>query len=509
MMKRSPVVTRLRCHVLAIAFACIGAGTVPGQVVFGSDNLSTTTGNTNIFPFSQPVSGYTTLNILAAAQIHAAGVAPGAALLDLAVVPSSTGTFSASQAQILVGHLLFDGTALADQWAVNLDNPAIVHDPTFGVYSFPYVTDAWATLPGVGAAGFVWDGVRDVGIYLSIAPGVTGGFAARRTSTNFRYGIAAYQPTNQTPTVATLTATKFRVTFSGSVPTFNTAPATLTLNGSGSAATLDGGDTLTVAVSSTTAPNAPYLLLLSSGLTGGHLPFTGQSVDLGFPSAGFSDIFMISSAGFTPANVGIVNFFGNLNGAGAASFSVPLPCGLGLPRSYAQVVILDPTHPDGLRVSGAPSFAVKQNCRFPFAGTFPASIPDTSAAVAFSVAVPPGTLITDVDLVLDLSHPNYTDLSITLDLNGGTVVSLKDASTLDSSDLTGRYRFSDEGGATLDAAALVSAGFIYAGTYAGDNPLSAFDGLDAGGVWTLTVADVSPGSTGSVLGASLVLNGLQ
>ncbi len=499
---------RLRSFGVA-ALAILTSVAVPAQVVFGTDDLVTTNGNGNVFPFSQPATGYTTLNVVTAAQIHAAGVAPGATLLDLAVVATSAGTFSVPQAQILVGHLLFDGTALADQWAVNLDNPAIVHDPTFGIYTFPYATNAWAPVPGVAAAGFFWDGVRDVGVYISVAPGVTGGVAARRTSTNFRYGLAAYLPTNQTPAVATLTATKFRVTFSGSVPTFNTPQATLTLSGTGSAATLDGGDALTVAVSSTTAPNASFLLLLSSSLTGGHLPFTGQSVDLGFPAAGFSDVFLISGAGFTPANAGVINFFGALNGAGASAFSVPLPCGLALPRSYAQVVILDPTHPDGLRVSGAPSFSVKQSCRYPFAGVFPTTIPDTNTAVAFTVTVPPGTSIADVDLVLELSHPNYTDLTIVLDLNGVLAVSLKDATTVDTSDLNGRFRFSDEGAATLDAAALVSAGFVYPGTYAGDNPLSVFDGSDAGGVWTLIVADAVPGTTGSVLGASLILNGLQ
>ncbi len=115
------------------ALAILTSVAVPAQVVFGTDDLVTTNGNGNVFPFNQPATGYTTLNVVTAAQIHAAGVAPGATLLDLAVVATSAGTFSVPQAQILVGHLLFDGTALADQWAVNLDNPAIVHDPTFGV----------------------------------------------------------------------------------------------------------------------------------------------------------------------------------------------------------------------------------------------------------------------------------------------------------------------------------------------------------------------------------------
>jgi hypothetical protein len=494
-----------RCVVLALLLAA----TASAQVVFGVDDLNPAVGTGNVFPFNQPTTGYTTLNIIKAAQIHAAGVAPGAALLDLAVAPTSTGTFNAPAAQILVGHLLNDDTALANQWSLNLDNPAIIHDPTFGAYTFPYTSSVWNSLPGVAGAGFVWDGVRDVGIYVSIAPGVTGGFAARRTGTNPRYGLATYLPVNQTPSVGSLTATKFRCSFSGTAPTANTPGATFTLNGTGSAAILDGGDLLNVAVSSTTAPNAPFLLLLSSTLFGGNVPLTGQALDLGNPAAFLADVFQVSPLGFVPLNSGAFNVFGSLNAAGAASFSFPMPCLLGLPRSYAQVAIFDPTHPDGIRLSGAPSFNLESNCRYAFPGPYPVSVPDAGAPVVFSIVVPPGLPISDVDVVLEMTHTNYTDFVITLDRDGTLATTIKNAATVDTTDLSGRYRFSDEGASTLAQAALLGATLVFNGTYIGDNALAAYDGLDAGAVWYLTVSDAVAGGVGSIQSASLVFNGLK
>lgn len=475
------------------------------QIYVYLDDSNPALGTANSFPFGQ-VNGYAAINYYPASKLHEAGVPPFSLLTDIAVAPSSTGTYNAPQAQALVGHLS-DPTPLPGSWTATLDNPAIIHDPAFGPYTFPFTTSTWTSLPGVAGAGFTWDGVRDIGFYYTASAGVTGSFSARRTGVYPRCTHAVFQPTNQVPSVASLTATKLRLTFAGTPVQQNTPQATLTMNGIAGAVTYDGGDSFAFNVSSTSAPLNPFYLLMSTGLAGGHYPLTGQSIDVGFLPFGFTDVFVVSPTSIVPALSGAGSAFDFLGAAGTYAFSFPLPCGVAIPRNYLQALIFDPTHPNNIRATGISSFELKQSCRYPFFGTFPAAIPDTNTPVSFSVNVPAGTIIQDVDLVLDLSHTAYTDFTITLTQNGTTSVSLKDATTVDSSDLTGRYRFSDEGIATFDQAALVSGNLVFNGRYSGDNPLSIFDGQDAGGVWTVTISDAVAGAAGSVLGAALIING--
>jgi subtilisin-like proprotein convertase family protein len=487
----------------AVVLAAVAVSSAQTNVYV--DDANPATGTTNTFPFGQ-ANGFTTLHFYTAKQLHAAGVTPFQVLTDLAVAPISTGTYNAPTAQVLIGHVL--GTPLPGAWTTTLDTPAIVHDLTYGPYTFPYVAAAWTSLPGVAAAGFTWDGQRDVGVFITTSPGVTGTFTARRSSTNFRYAVTTFGATTQTPTSTGYFAMKARLTFTGNPPQQNTPEATFTMNGAPGLSLMDGGDTVDFSISSTTAATMPFILAVSPNLTGGHLPLTGQTFDLGFPGFGLSDVFLVGPGVFVPLSSGALTFFGALDGAGAANFSVPLPCLVGIGQTYAQAVIVDASHPDGIRTTGAPSFASKATCRYPFAGT-PTGIPDTNTPTSFTVNVPAGMPIFDLDLVLDWTHVNYTDLVVTLSQAGGPTITLKDATTVDITDMNGRFRFTDEALMTLDQAALLCTTAMSDGAYQGDAALSAFDGLDAGGVWTLTITDAVGGNAGNLAGAALVFNGLE
>ena len=98
---------------------------------------------------------------------------------------------------------------------------------------------------------------------------------------------------------------------------------------------------------------------------------------------------------------------------------------------------------------------------------------------------------------------------MTLDLNGVPIVNLMLAGPADASDLNGKYTFSDEALITLDSGATTSATTIVPGHYRPDSPLSAFDGLDAGGTWTLTVTDTVATMTGQIQGFQLLINGVE
>ncbi len=488
------------CAALAATSPCVG------QTFVYAEDSNPATGTSNAFPFGQ-TNGFSSIHFYTAKQLHAAGVAPYQQLTDFSMAPFTTGTYNAPQAQIHVGHV--NGTPLPGAWTTTLDLPSIVHDLTFGPYTFPYTANTWTSMPGFAASNFFWDGVRDIALFMTTGPAVTGQFNIHRSATNFRISLAVFGATTQTPTSTGYFAMKARLTFSGNPPTQNTPEATFTLNGATGLSSLDGNDTLSFGISSPTAAGQLYVLALSGGLTGGHFPLTGQSFDLGNAAFGFSDVFMVGPGVVVPLLTGPITFFSVLDGFGVSNFSIPLPCFLGIPQTYMQAIILDPSHPDGVRTTGVPSFELKPDCRYPFAGTFPSAIPDTNTPQSFNVTVPPGLTITDLDLVLDLVHTNYTDLTITLSQAGGPSLVLKDATTVDISDLQGRYRFTDEALMTLDQAALLSGTTMSDGAYLGDFPMSTWDGLDAGGVWTVTITDTLVGSAGTLSGAALVFNGLQ
>jgi len=145
--------------------------------------------------------------------------------------------------------------------------------------------------------------------------------------------------------------------------------------------------------------------------------------------------------------------------------------------------------------------------------------------------VPDSFNITDVDIDLDISHTSLGDLCVTVE-HGGTTVTLiqrpGDGEVLDC-DMTGccgcsqdnyaRIILDDEGigGAIEDQCVL---NLSSPPNYTPNNPLSAFDGMNSAGSWTITVNDnaggdvivVNPGETsesrdvpGGVRGTAVVL----
>jgi hypothetical protein len=164
-----------------------------------------------------------------------------------------------------------------------------------------------------------------------------------------------------------------------------------------------------------------------------------------------------------------------------------------LPKTYFQAAIADMS-PAGISFTGATALEVRAGVGTCGPGGV---IPDGLAGggngvpLVVTLTTLPGTTITDVNLVVDISHSWMGDVDFTLAFNGVSVM-LTNGTPDDASDLTGEYRFSDEGLMTFDAAATAATLCIPPGTYSGDNPLSAFDGMDTGaggGIWTLTVID--------------------
>ncbi len=160
----------------------------------------------------------------------------------------------------------------------------------------------------------------------------------------------------------------------------------------------------------------------------------------------------------------------------------------------------------------------------------PVAIPDNNTTgVNLVVAVAGLGSITDLDLRFDGTISSADPLSTTVGANhswvgdmiyrltspGGTTVTLYDrpgvpASTFGcSSNNLFALTLDDEAGSALEGQCPggTDAGPL-TGTFTPNNPLSAFDGQDPNGNWTLTAIDAAGGDTGTVRNFSLIFGGV-
>ena len=332
------------------------------QIVYIHDSSSSSGAASNTIPWAQ-TAGYTSLHVYTAAQLQAAGVCGGAMLTDFAVAPSSAGTglYNAPTAQMLVGHLSVS-PPVAGAWATHLNAPSVVHSLTAGPYSFTYALNTWSSLPGFGTAGFVWDGITDIGIQYTSSAGVTGGFNIWRTPTNLRHGVNVFNATTNPPTTNGLFAMKARLTFSGGAAVFqtNSPNSNLDING------VQGFG----CAKAVTKVCAGSLVTINSATA-----LLGSPFDIAF---NFTPTSPLGAMGFATAGGQIVNldltgglFFVNGGGApallphpGAFAIAFGMPAGL---LASMQQLVIDPTSLDTFRLSQAAQLQ-EQLLPFPIAG---------------------------------------------------------------------------------------------------------------------------------------------
>ena len=171
------------------------------------------------------------------------------------------------------------------------------------------------SLPGFATAGFVWDGVRDIGIQYTSSGGLTGGFNARRTATQLRHYVAIFGATNQAPTSNGLFAMEVRMVWA----TANCA--TKAQYGTGCYAPtplqLDSNFPVLGANFTLTTTNVPNLIPLAFLFFGdAQLP----GIDLGFLGAGGCNAY--TNGNLTSATIPVVG--------SVASASIQIPANLGL-----------------------------------------------------------------------------------------------------------------------------------------------------------------------------------
>lgn len=194
----------------AASCAVVSVAQTTTFVEFPDANLAAGASNTQPFgvatAFTQLIvyPGLTTPTFTTSLQ--SAGILPTQSLTELAVDPfvAGAGTYATSQAYVYIGHLL-NNPSLPNQWLANLDNPTLLWDSTVdGPFTFPWTSATWSPLPMRPNAQFFWDGVRDVGILITVQAGSTGTFTVRTPATAIypRHGTTSF---NAAPGVAQTT----------------------------------------------------------------------------------------------------------------------------------------------------------------------------------------------------------------------------------------------------------------------------------------------------------------
>ncbi len=129
------------------------------------------------------------------------------------------------------------------------------------------------------------------------------------------------------------------------------------------------------------------------------------------------------------------------------------------------------------------------------------AIPDNNnTGLSSDIVITNSATITDLDVDLNITHTYIGDLTISISFNGTTVVLVNEPScnsndivdvTFDDSSTNGTFSANACTGGT-------SASPAYTGTYNPANPLSAFNGMDQAGTWTITVVDGAGVDTGTL-----------
>jgi subtilisin-like proprotein convertase family protein len=141
-----------------------------------------------------------------------------------------------------------------------------------------------------------------------------------------------------------------------------------------------------------------------------------------------------------------------------------------------------------------------------FCSNTPIVPPDNNPTGATgTINFPDNVTITDLNVEISGTHSWVGDITMTIS-NGSTNVTFYDRPGVPNSTFGcsgDNFPFviaNDKGlnGSFENSCVDETPAFIPGGNYTNNNPLSAFDGQMTGGVWTLTIADLAGGDTGTV-----------
>ena len=240
----------------------------------------------------------------------------------------------------------------------------------------------------------------------------------------------------------------------------------------------------------------------------------GETVNFAIPVMANNGAFTNVTGTLTSGTAGInivtgMGMYGNIadGGSASANFSIRLDETVACNSMFDLTFSLTSTEGN---FSFPLTRTVGSSAMFVY-NSLPLAIPDNMPAGATSTATVAGvpSAITAVSVNLNTTHTWVGDLIFTLTSPMGTTVTLLDqpgvpASTFGCSDNDVVANFAD--GQPDPESICDAAGGLWPVTMAGPtSPLSAFNGEDANGVWTLTVSDNAAGDTGMVNDWELII----
>lgn len=132
-----------------------------------------------------------------------------------------------------------------------------------------------------------------------------------------------------------------------------------------------------------------------------------------------------------------------------------------------------------------------------------AAVPDNGVLVRTFTVAGAGPVLWDLDVVLNVTHPNSGDLDVTLTSPAGTVVTLTTDNGGTNDNVFAGTRFDDQADTPVTDAATTN--LVALATVAPEQPLDRFYGQNPNGVWTLSISDDAATNVGAFVSASLVL----
>ena len=141
----------MRCHLHSTVMLLLLAP-LSAQVI-GIDSIFTT-GWPRSDLFGPTANGHTSVHFYPASRLKVSGVCANSQLIDLAIAPDLgmptglSGVFRCNSALIQIGHVTVS-PPVPGNWNTNLDQPVTAFAPAQGLFSLPWVTNEWASLPGV------------------------------------------------------------------------------------------------------------------------------------------------------------------------------------------------------------------------------------------------------------------------------------------------------------------------------------------------------------------------
>lgn len=281
-----PAPTRLP---LWLAFAALPAlpPSAGAQTLIQVPDNQPAVGTCNIFPLGSATFTY-------AARVPASYLTGSALrLLDVAFAPCASGTWACPTVQMGIGHVpnplpvpfnfpTFDAAGVPTNLGNFLDYTPLWNSVTQGPLSWAYTANAWSPFgfQTGGGTSFVWNGVDDIGWFITLQ-NATGTTSCHRTNTEpFRvYASGAYQAATSNGSGAS--GLKMELTMGS----FSPNPATVTAVGTGC-----GG------------PAAPAPALSSNFLPSLGNPAFAVDVSQALPN---SAAFLFASVGLAPAPIPI------------------------------------------------------------------------------------------------------------------------------------------------------------------------------------------------------------